>query len=63
MHTNYCEKEWTMITKERLEELIKQGATIWHIIGKNIFNLNANDVPTFYTLSDENWDVWRYERL
>ena len=52
-----------MITKERLEELIKQGATIWHIIGKNIFNLNANDVPTFYTLSDENWDVWRYERL
>ena len=48
-----------MIEKERLEELIEQGATIWHIIGKNIFNLNASDVPTFYTLSDENWDVWK----
>lgn len=48
-----------MIEKQRLEELIKQGAFVYKIIGKNIVQMCANDIPTFYTLNDENWNIWK----
>lgn len=45
-----------MIKKERLKELIKQNAIIYHLISKNYQEINANDV-TQYIL--DGWELYK----
>ena len=45
-----------MITKERLEELIEQGATIYHLIAKNYEEINVNDIPQYKI---DKWELYK----
>ena len=50
-----------MITKERLKELIKQDATIYHLSGiKKYQETKANDIPSFYRIDDfKSWEFFK----
>ena len=50
-----------MITKDRLEELIKQKATIYFCTFSNIKEINYNAIPTFWKTHWEDYEVWMYE--